>query len=195
MRSLLSRLCRVLHATRLAADRSGMAAVEFALLLPVLLTLLIGSYETSGLLLAYLKLESAAETAADLVAQTDVNKVLSSTDMDDITNAVKKVMTPLPTTGLQIAYASVTYNTGSAVIDWKYPPTASITVASLPNGINATTLGTAANGSTDSFIVVQLTYPFTSPLSSYFNSDYTLSASAFNRPRYVTCVPYVSACP
>jgi Flp pilus assembly protein TadG len=47
------------QAFRLVGDRSGTAIVEFALLLPGLLTLFIGSYETSSLLLAYLTLESA----------------------------------------------------------------------------------------------------------------------------------------
>jgi Flp pilus assembly protein TadG len=60
---------RLLRAATVAKDRSGIAIVEFALLVPLLLTLFIGSFETANLLLAYLKLEDAAETAADLVAQ------------------------------------------------------------------------------------------------------------------------------
>src|SRR6202045_4407737 len=56
--------------TSLARDRSGTAAVEFALVLPGVLALAIGCYEAANLILADLKLEAAAETAADLVAQT-----------------------------------------------------------------------------------------------------------------------------
>jgi len=182
---------KLIRASRLGNDRSGMAAVEFAMLLPVLLTLFIGSYETSGLLLAYLKLESAAESAADLVAQTDVNKVLQSSDFTDITNAVTQVMTPLSTAGLKIAYASVTYSTGTAVINWhtEVNGATAITVGSLPQGVNVASLGTQSAGSTDSAVVVQLSYPYSSPLSSYFSTNYTLVESAFNRPRYVSCVP------
>jgi len=184
-------LVRRLRRRRLARNNSGMAAVEFALLLPVLFTLLIGSFETSNLLLAYLKLESAAETAADLVAQTDVNTTLQSSDFTNITNAVSKVMTPLSTTNLKIAYASITFNTGSAAINWHVETNsaAPISLTSLPGGVTATTMGTAASGSTDSLVVVQLTYPNTSPLSSYFNTNYTLTEWAYNRPRYVSCVP------
>jgi Flp pilus assembly protein TadG len=183
----MRKLFRLIAGAKVFTDQSGLAAVEFAMLLPVLLTLFIGSYETSALLLAYLKLEAAAETAADLVAQTDVKTTLTADSFTNITNAVDQVMTPLSTTNLKIAYASVTYDTGKAVIDWQDPTSGPISLASLPNGVNASTLG--ANSSMDSVIVVKLTYPYTSPLSSYFSSNYTLTASAFNRPRYVTCVP------
>src|ERR1700756_3217970 len=88
-------------------DRSGTAVIEFALVMPGLLTLCIGSYEAANLILADLKLEAAAETASDLVAQTRINTVLQATDFTNFTNAVKQVMTPYPTSGsqLKIAYA------------------------------------------------------------------------------------------
>jgi Flp pilus assembly protein TadG len=184
-------LRKLARAFRLVGDRSGTAIVEFALLLPGLLTLFIGSYETSSILLAYLKLESAAESAADLVSQTAVNKVLQSSDFTDITNAVMKLMTPFSTSGtsLKVAYASVTYSTGSPVIDWhtEVNGATAISMSNLPNGASAATLG--ANGSTDSVVVVRLTYAYSSPVSYVLNTNYTLNESAFTRPRYVTCVP------
>ena len=98
----------------LRRDSSGLAAVEFALIFPIILLLFLGSFETTNLVLAYMKLEASAETAADLVAQTRVNTVLQSTDFTNITNAAKQVLSPLPTGGalLKIAFASATYNTG-----------------------------------------------------------------------------------
>jgi len=185
------------RAGRLADDRSGMAAVEFALLFPVLAILFLGSYEASDLLLHYLKLQAAAETAADLVSQTPVNTYLESSgsssgwDFANITNAVKQVLTPFQTGSLEVAYASVTYNTGTPVLDWhtEVNGAPAITLASLPNSVSAATLGNETSGSTDSFVVVQLTYPYTSPLQYLFKSTLTLTEAAFNRPRYVSCVP------
>jgi Flp pilus assembly protein TadG len=176
---------------RLLADCSGLAAAEFGLLLPLLLTLFIGSFETGNLLLAYMKVEQAAEMAADLVAQTAPNYALQSTDFTNITNAVEQALAPLPTSGLEIAYASITYSTGTAVIDWhtEVNGASAITASSLPNGVSATTMGTAASGSTDSVIVVQVTYPYTSPVSFVLKTNWTLTEAAFNRPRYVHCVP------
>jgi Flp pilus assembly protein TadG len=174
-------------------DQSGLAAVEFALIFPIMLLLFLGSFETTNLVLAYMKLEASAETAADLVAQTTVNKVLQSTDFTNITNAAKQVLSPLPTSGtlLKIAFASVTYNTGSAVIDWHTEVNSAtpITTANIPNNASLANLGNQANGSTDSVIIVRLTYSYSSPFTYVLSSSYTLTESAFNRPRYMNCVP------
>jgi Flp pilus assembly protein TadG len=177
----------------LAYDRSGVAALEFALIFPVMLMLFIGSFETTNLVLASMKLEAAAETVADLVAQTRVNTVLQSTDFTNITNAAKQVLTPLPTSGtqLKIAYASVTYSTGAPVIDWHVEANSAtaLTVANIPNGASLANLGSQAGGSTDSVIIAKLTYAYSSPISYVLSSSYTLTESAFNRPRYMNCVP------
>lgn len=174
-------------------DQCGIAAVEFALILPIMLLLFLGSFETTNLVLAYMKLEASAETVADLVAQTRVNTVLQSTDFTNITNAAKQILTPLPTSGsvLKIAYASVTYNTGSAVIDWHTEVNSAtpITTANIPNNASLANLGNQASGSTDSVIIVTLTYSYSSPFTYVLSSSYTLTESAFNRPRYMNCVP------
>jgi len=179
--------------TNFLRDRSGTAAVEFALILPGLLIMVFGSYEVANLILADLKLEAAAETAADLVAQTRIETVLQAADFTNITNAATQVMTPFPTGSnqLKIAYASVTYSTGSPVIDWHVEVNSAtpINAASLPNSANAANLGHETSGSTDSVIVAQLTYAYASPISYVLNSSYTLSESSLNRPRYMNCVP------
>jgi Flp pilus assembly protein TadG len=174
-------------------DQSGLAAVEFAIILPIMLLLFLGSFETTNLVLAYMKLEASAETAADLVAQARVNTVLQSTDFTNITNAAKQVLSPLPTSGtlLKIAFASVTYNTGSAVIDWHTEVNSAtpITTATIPNNVSLANLGSQTSGSTDSVIIVTLTYSYSSPFTYVLSSSYTLTESAFNRPRYMNCVP------
>lgn len=176
----------------LVRDLSGVAAVEFALIVPIMLIIFFGSYETANLVLAYMKVEDAAETAADLVAQTRVNTVLQSTDFTNFTNAVEQVLSPLPTSGtqLEIAYASVTYSTGNPVIDWhlEVNGATALTVANISSSQNLANLGSETNGSTDSVIIAQLTYAYSSAFSHVLQSSYTLSELAFNRPRYVNCV-------
>ena len=182
-----------MRSRNLQHDQSGIAAVEFAFILPIMLLLFLGSFETTNLVLAYMKLEASAETAADLVAQTRVNTVLQSTDFTNITNAAKQVLSPLPTSGseLTIAFASVTYNTGSAAIDWHTEVNSAtpITTANIPNNASLANLGNQASGSTDSVIIVTLTYSYSSPFTYVLSSSYTLTESAFNRPRYMNCVP------
>ena len=177
---------------RIGRDRDGTVAVEFALIFPILTTLFFGAFELSNLALAYLKVVDAAETVADLLAQTRVNTSLQATDFNNLTTAAYQVLTPLPTGAgqLKAAYASVTYTTGVPVIDWHVEENgaAAITAGSIPNGQDMTKLGVASVGSPDSVVIVKLTYSYTSPLSFILNANYTLTKSSFNRPRNVDCV-------
>ncbi|HZT89740.1 MAG TPA: TadE/TadG family type IV pilus assembly protein [Stellaceae bacterium] len=175
--------------------------VEFSLLAPILLTLVIGSYETANYVLADLKLQAAAETAADLVAQTPVidssgnANYLRSADFTNITNAADQVMSPFATGSgqLKIAYASIVYDSSQnkVSLDWSVVVNGATAInpASLPNGAVASNLISTTSGSTDSVIVVQLTYTYTSPISYVLNSSYTITETAFNRPRYMNCIP------
>ena len=54
---------------RLARNASGMAAVEFALLLPLLLLIYLGGFDVMRMVRAADKVESASKTLADLTAQ------------------------------------------------------------------------------------------------------------------------------
>ncbi len=178
----------------LVRDRSGTAAVEFAFIVPIMLVIFFGSYETANLVLAYMKLENAAETVADLIAQTTVNNVIPVSSFGSsggYTNAVQQVLSPLLTsTQLKIAYASVTYSTGSPVIDWhyEYNGATALSISNISTSQNLAYLGNETSGSTDSVIIVQLTYAYTSSFSHVLKSSYSLSEIAFNRPRYTNCV-------
>ena len=170
---------------RIAADRAGTAAVEFALIMPLFATLFFGTFEVANLLLADMKLTATAQAAADLVARASPG-YLKASDLADVTNAVSQVMTPLPTTTrLKIAYAGVTYSTGTPVVDWHYESNGAgaITMGTIPNGVDMTTLGDTAIGSADSVIVVRVQYAYTSPISYVLAKTWDLTESAFERPR------------
>jgi Flp pilus assembly protein TadG len=166
-------------------DATGTVSVEFALLLPILLTLFFGCYEASNLLLAVLKVNDASQTAVDLVAQTQTSYVLQTTDFTNFTDAAQQVMAPLPvTTQLKVAFASITYNTGKAVIDWHYEVNGAtpIAIGSIPANLGI-------NSSSDSVVVVSTQYAYTSPISYVLKHAYTLSNTSYDRPRYVACIP------
>ncbi len=103
------------------------------------------------------------------------------------------MLSPLPTSGsqLKIAYASVTYSTGSPVIDWhyEYNGATALTIANITSIQNLANLGSETTGSTDSVIVVQLKYAYSSTFQPRVELVLHLSEWAFNRPRYINCVP------
>src|SRR4051794_33583195 len=90
MQSLSTVLRRHLH--RFAASERGVAAVEFGLVLPIVMLLLLGCFEVPRFVLTYQKIARTSSGVADLVAQAD--EPLTSNQMDDIFIAGKTMMEP-----------------------------------------------------------------------------------------------------
>jgi Flp pilus assembly protein TadG len=176
----------------LVDDRRGTAAIEFALIFPVMLALFFGSFEITNLLMLNLKLTAATEDASDLLAQTrsSQNNVAPS-DLNNYWTAATMELSPYAsapytTAGLQLAFASITFNagTGAAQIIWHNEQNGAtpISTAALPQSV----LQPLNNGSgTDSVIMVQSQITYSSPLSWVLGKTYTLADIAYNRPRYV----------
>ena len=82
--------------TRLLACDRGVAAMEFALILPVLVMFSAGTIEYSRLVLLTQKLQSGAFILADLTAR---DKTLSTDQLGDIFLAVDEIIKPFELTG------------------------------------------------------------------------------------------------
>ncbi len=107
---------RVLRAiVRLRRATDGVAAVEFALLLPLMLLLYLGSAETMQAVIAGRKASIVAKTMADLVAQTSVTgsgstaSGMTDTTMGAIFNGAQVMMQPFATTGLKLTVSMVSF--------------------------------------------------------------------------------------
>jgi Flp pilus assembly protein TadG len=176
----------IIRRFRIAGDCAGTAAVEFALIAPVVATLFFGTFEIANLLLADMKLTAAAQAAADLVAHASSSpEYLGTAELADMSNAASQVMAPLPAdTQLKLAYASVAYDTGGPVIRWHYETNgaAAISLAAIAKGADMAALGGTAIGSRDRLIVVDAQYAYTSPVSYLLARTWTLDESAFDRP-------------
>jgi Flp pilus assembly protein TadG len=83
---------------RLAQDESGLAAVEFALILPVMLVMFFGIFETSQALTARADVVNVTSAAADLVAQ---ESAATTDDIGNVYNAANAMLYPFPITGAQ----------------------------------------------------------------------------------------------
>lgn len=90
MTALLAQL-RQLVARFRCAER-GVAVVEFALILPVMLAVYIGTVEASTLIIVDRKVQSVAGSVGDLVARAD--GVLSASSLTDYFRAAGGIMEP-----------------------------------------------------------------------------------------------------
>ncbi|HDL17096.1 MAG TPA: pilus assembly protein, partial [Rhizobiales bacterium] len=75
----------------LAHDTGGVSAVEFALILPIMITMYIGAVEFSSALTVDRRVSSVASAAADLTAQAEE---VTSNSLQDIFTAATSIMTP-----------------------------------------------------------------------------------------------------
>lgn len=165
---------------RLAQDERGAAAVEFALIAPVMLLLLSGIIELSNYLSTERRILEAASVTADLIGQsTD----LTTSDLNDIYQAAIQVMAPYSTSSLKIGVASVRYNdtTGVPYSGW----TSSYNSGAVSN---ATTQATGLGAAGESIIIVTVGYTFTPILKTVFTTTKTLSETTFVRPRSISYV-------
>lgn len=105
----MQNIARKMAATKyqLHRDQSGVAAVEFALILPFLLILLIGMAETVGALNHDRKVSQAASSVTDLIAQSET---VSKSEVADIMRAAVEIMKPYPETTLDVVVASVKFD-------------------------------------------------------------------------------------
>jgi Flp pilus assembly protein TadG len=98
--------------------QAGTAAVEFALVLPIMLMLYIGFVEVSALISVDRKLQSSAGALGDLVARSDTS--ISATLLTDYFQAASGIMTPHPTAGLRqvVTLTEVSADGTKACVKW-----------------------------------------------------------------------------
>ncbi len=159
-------------------DRRGVAASEFALILPVLILLLFGTAELGYLLLLDKKITSGAQTAADLVAQ---QKSVSPGDVNNIFRAVDSILEPYTSVGAAYTVASlVADDDGTVTIDWQRNRGGEdIEELELPEGLLS---------ENDSVVVALISYNYKPVFGELILGPFTISDMAYLRPRTTIAV-------
>src|SRR3981081_4715002 len=86
------------------ADKRGVSAVEFAMLLPLMLTLYLGGVEVSQGVAVDRKVTLTARSGADLAAQATS---LNTSQMTDVLDAASAVAAPFPVGSLKVTVSQV----------------------------------------------------------------------------------------
>lgn len=103
---------------RLLSDQRGVSLVEFAVVLPFLLTLYIGSYQVCDAISAYRKVTTSTRAVADLASQyTSV----SSLDLATVLAASQQIMAPYQLGNAKLTVTQVKIDAGgNATVDWSH---------------------------------------------------------------------------
>ena len=174
MLSRIRRFCRA---------RDGLAAIEFAMLAPILIAMFLGSIELTDALVCQQKVTGMASTAADLVAQ---ETSVSSGDIANVYAAINSIVYPYPTTGLKITISSLIYATATTgTVAWSDAQNATART------VNSTvTVPTGVISSGGSVILVEVTYPYNSAVSKFLSAPTNMTSAFYARPRRSTTVTH-----
>lgn len=163
-------------ARRFGGDQSGLAALEFALILPLMVALYLGGVEIGDALTIKRKVTSVTSSLSDLVAQA---KVLDDKDMNNIFDAAASIITPYDENKLRIKVSGVAIDSkGKATVAWSDArndtPLAKNSVVALPNGVNQK----------DSFLVTtEVHYDYQPTFGYVLTGSFDLTDQFYLRPR------------
>jgi Flp pilus assembly protein TadG len=102
--------------SRFVRDDGGVAVVEFALILPILLVLWIGGVEVTSALSVDRRLNNLASSIGDLVSRS---KSVTYSEVDNIFNIAPGAMYPYSNTGLSMRITAVKMDAnGAATVAW-----------------------------------------------------------------------------
>ena len=177
------------RSNKLRRDKSGVAAIEFAMIVPIMVMLFFGTVEFSQALTVDRRVAQIASTMADLVAQYDT---LTYTQVDNIHVVAKSLIMPYPEAPLKVGIWNLE-KTGTAMpIARRGKPYNGFT----PNRHNNTYTETVPPGLLDDqptgvkvcVVMAEVEYAFTPTIGQWLTSGITLKEKFYLKPRKSPCV-------
>lgn len=186
-------------------DESGMAATEFALILPILTTIFFGMLEVSDAMMANRRVVNAANALVDLVGQ---EKEVTTQEVEEIFQGVMNMLGPNADSSASLRLVSVTIDPDDnerVIVEWSREwsvDEGGQYAASTPYPVDAEyykldDISIIQSGV--SLVVSELTYSHESGLTSWvLGSPITFDRTATRWPRRSTrvklCTPDGSTC-
>ncbi len=177
---------------RVRSDTGGMAAVEFAMIVPIMFFLFAGTVEFSQALTVDRRITQAASSTADLIARAP-NSGLTADQVDRDLRIIEQLIAPYDLTRLYVKVVSViaqgTPGNPSVlnyVVDWSRdnmagtPHVRGDTFNEIPQGLLV---------AGESVIVSEARYNYVPLIFSYFiTSAFDMTERFFMKPRNSSCV-------
>ena len=174
---------------RFRGDRSGVAAVEFATIVPVMFSLLVGTIEFSQALTVDRRVTQAASSSADLVARSPASG-MTPAEVDGALRIIEQLIAPYDLSRLNVKIVSVRARTSGGglnyTVDWsrnnlgQTPHTAGSTFNDIPTGLLV---------AGETVIVAEATYNYVPLIFRYFiTSAFDLKEKFYLKPRNASCV-------
>jgi Flp pilus assembly protein TadG len=187
MTKKLTRICR-----RFGRSTDGLAAVEFAMIMPILLLRFLATIDAGTVIAIYMKERSATYS---LDAITNQYTSVQTTDLQSITGATSLILSPYSSAPLVGTVSQIYINSkGNATVSWSYSPTGSARAVG-----SSVSVPTAMATPSSNLILGELKYTYTPMFGAFLTGPIALADSLFVTPRSSACVLYpqanVTTCP
>ena len=159
-----------------ARNNDAVSAVEFAIVLPFVLLMYIGSVELADGLAIQFKVTQAARTVTDLTTQY---VSLDSGTVTTILAASSSIVAPYPATNMTVTVSEVTTDSGGhGTVTW------SCSLRGTPRTANQSfTLPAALQTANVSLILGEVTYPYAPQLGFVITGTVNMRESTYFYPR------------
>jgi Flp pilus assembly protein TadG len=175
----------------------GAAAVEFAMLLPILITLFFGVVETTLALVCRADVSLMASTSADLISQVNA---ASNTDLSNVYAAAGTVMYPYYGGGATgkptIRITSVIYDSTSATpttagkVAWTCTQVGTGTLTPASRSVNSTvTFSQPLMLTNGSVLMAEVAYNYVSPTTKVITGAINMTNNFYTKPRRIAQIP------
>jgi Flp pilus assembly protein TadG len=186
--------CLKSSGTRFGRDASGIAAIEFALIVPLMLVMIFGTIEISSGVAVDRKVSMVAQTMADLASRYTT---VSSTDLANFTAIANAMMTPYSSTPLKVTVTEVYIDpsTGVARAQWNTGYVSRLPGSTVPVPAALITRDSSNKILANQYLIfAEVSYLYT-PAVGYVmgKAGVTLSDQTYTRPRQANCVFYSPA--
>jgi Flp pilus assembly protein TadG len=174
-----------------AASTHGVAALEFAMIMPILAIIFLTTFDGGRAIAVYMKVRSATYALAAIANQYST---IQSADMNSIVGAASVVLAPYSSTPTVVTISQLSMsNTGKATVSWSY----SLNGAARLQGAAVTlpsNLQPANNATCSSYpcylILAEVSYTYTPVFGLFTSGTIALSDNLYVTPRSAACVLY-----
>jgi Flp pilus assembly protein TadG len=173
---------------RFGAARKGLAALEFAIIAPLLMVpLLLGSVDLLDVLGANKRAQNAAASLADVVAR---DTEVSNAEMTGLWRSLDILLYPNDPGEMQMRITSISIiNASTARVIWSEGHGG---MSGRQPGTNVTGLDSRMMTPGTSIIMTESVYDYTPPLHFLFGDSVRFEHNAYRRSRLVDPIPRVS---